>query len=79
MKRILISTSIFFIISFSIFAAIRYKPHVYPPKCVGCSDCIKVCPIKGAIELIDGKAVIYPDICNGCEKCMYICSYGAVW
>ena len=56
----------------------KVKPHVYSPDCVGCGDCVRVCPKKGAIEIIRGKAVINLEKCIACDKCIDICSYGAV-
>ncbi len=61
-----------------VFAA-KYYPHVYPVDCVGCGDCIEICPKKGtAITLVRGKAVINTENCIGCKKCIYICSFEAV-
>lgn len=79
MKQVLMYVSIVLLISISAFAAVKYKPHVYPNVCVGCGECVFICPIKGAIEMVRGKAVINAEKCNGCERCIYVCSYGAVW
>ncbi len=56
----------------------KEKMHVNPALCVGCYDCYRICPVKGAIIKIRGKAVIDVEKCIGCLKCIYICSYGAV-
>lgn len=73
-------TCLVFLLFIGGFAAVKIKPHVYPSQCVGCGDCVNVCPKskEGAITIIDGKAVIDTDICIACNQCVYICSYNAV-
>lgn len=63
-----------------IIAAEKIKPHVYPAQCVGCGDCVTVCPKKkaGAIQVIDGKAIIDPEVCIACNMCVNVCSFEAV-
>jgi ferredoxin len=55
-----------------------FKPHVYPSRCVGCRDCVRICPVKGAIVMVRGKSVVIDDLCIACQKCVFICSYRAV-
>lgn len=45
--------------------------------CVGCGDCLEVCPVD-AISLIDGKAVIDADTCIECYICIGSCTYDAI-
>jgi len=79
MKKIILFTSMLGLVFLSVFAAAKYKPHVYPPDCVGCADCVVECPKRGkAIALVRGKAVINVEECIGCMKCVSVCSYGAV-
>lgn len=63
-------------------AATKLKPHVSKADCVGCGDCVQVCPKQKegatAIYMIDGRAVIDPAVCIACEKCVAICSFKAV-
>lgn len=77
-KRIFIVFSILCMLIMGLGIGSKIKPHVYYPDCVGCGDCVRVCPKKGAIEIIRGKAVINLEKCIACDKCLDICSYGAV-
>ena len=78
-KRVFIAFWILWLLIVSFGIGAKVKPHVYPPECVGCGDCVRVCPKKGkAISVIRGKAVINLEECIACYKCVNICSYGAV-
>lgn len=58
-------------------AASALNPHVYPSLCVGCGDCVRICPVE-AVDMVRGKVVIDIEKCIGCKQCVFICSYGAV-
>lgn len=45
--------------------------------CVGCGDCVDVCPVD-AVQVIDGKAVIDAEKCILCEICVQSCTYKAI-
>jgi len=47
-------------------------------KCVGCGNCVKVCPVEGAIRIENGKAVIDNYKCIRCGKCFDACPVGAI-
>jgi len=51
--------------------------HVLPEACVGCGDCIPVCPYT-AIARVDGKAQINSALCKGCGTCVATCPAGAI-
>jgi len=46
--------------------------------CTGCGTCLKACPVEGAIELVEGKALINPKLCNSCGACVDACPKGAI-
>ncbi|MBN1887992.1 MAG: 4Fe-4S binding protein [Thermoflexales bacterium] len=46
-------------------------------KCVGCGDCILVCPYT-AISRVDGKAEVNAALCKGCGTCVATCPSGAI-
>lgn len=80
MEKALKISGLIFLLFIGGFSAAKIKPHVYPSQCVGCGDCVSICPKSkdGAITIIDGKAVINPEVCIACNQCVYICSFEAV-
>ena len=46
-------------------------------RCVGCGDCILVCPYT-AIARVDGKAQVNAALCKGCGTCVATCPSGAI-
>jgi heterodisulfide reductase subunit A len=46
--------------------------------CVGCGDCIPVCPYSAISRGSDGKAVINPTLCQGCGTCVAACPANAI-
>lgn len=52
--------------------------YVHDDKCIGCGECVEICPVK-IFEMIDGKSVpITPEECLGCESCTEVCSADAI-
>jgi len=47
-------------------------PVVYADKCIGCGECIAVCPVE-AIKLVDKKSVVDKTKCIGCASCLAAC------
>lgn len=45
---------------------------VDPKKCIGCAECVQVCP-TGAAAMADKKAVIDKAACIGCGECLTVC------
>jgi len=55
-----------------------YSVEVNAEKCVGCGECVDVCPVE-VYELQDEKSVpVNEDECLGCESCIEVCEEGAI-
>jgi Fe-S-cluster-containing hydrogenase component 2 len=52
-------------------------PSVDKASCVGCGNCLRVCPAQ-AIKLIKGKAEVDYSLCQGCLVCLSYCPSGAL-
>jgi ferredoxin len=55
-----------------------FQPEVNLKKCIGCGECVDICPSE-VLELVDEKAeVVNADECVGCESCIEVCEEGAI-
>jgi NAD-dependent dihydropyrimidine dehydrogenase PreA subunit len=55
-----------------------YNVKVDEEKCVGCGECVDVCPVE-VFELKDEKSVpVNADECLGCESCIEVCEEDAI-
>jgi NAD-dependent dihydropyrimidine dehydrogenase PreA subunit len=55
-----------------------YKPEVDEEKCVGCGECVDVCPVD-VYEMQDDKSVpVNAEECIGCESCVEVCEQDAI-
>lgn len=55
-----------------------FNPVVDAGKCIGCEECVDVCPVE-VFEMQDGKSVVINgDDCLGCESCVEACSVDAI-
>ena len=57
----------------------RYEPSpvIHPKKCVGCGQCVRICPVK-AVEIVQGKATFDLTNCIRCYCCHEMCQYHAI-
>ncbi|MFA6218106.1 MAG: DUF362 domain-containing protein [Candidatus Omnitrophota bacterium] len=53
------------------------SPFVKAKQCVGCKECLLVCPVK-AIEMKSNVAVIDGALCIGCASCIAACKKYAI-
>jgi hypothetical protein len=54
------------------------KPKVNKELCNSCAECVAICPVKGAIEMVGDKADIVQDLCVGCLACVMKCKPKAI-
>ncbi|MBW2060456.1 MAG: 4Fe-4S binding protein [Deltaproteobacteria bacterium] len=55
-----------------------WQVEVDKEKCVGCEECVEVCPVD-VLELVDGKAEpVNVDECLGCDSCVEVCEEDAI-
>ena len=55
-----------------------YRIRVKQQSCIGCSCCIKYCPMQ-AITIVNKKAVFNPHQCIGCRACLQHCPTKAIF
>jgi len=54
-------------------------PVIDPARCLGCASCVKACPEKSVLGIIDGKAaLIEPTMCVGHGACQSACPTDAI-
>lgn len=54
-------------------------PVIDPAKCLGCGSCVRACPEKTVLGLIDGKAhLVEPTLCVGHGACQTACPTDAI-
>ena len=55
-----------------------YQIEVDEEKCIGCGECVEVCP-SDVYEIQDEKSiVINEEECIGCESCLEVCEQEAI-
>ena len=55
-----------------------YEVVVDQEKCVGCEECVEVCPVD-VYEMEDEKSVpVNEEECLGCESCVEVCEEEAI-
>jgi len=54
------------------------QPVVDEAKCVGCEECVDICPVD-VFEMKDGKSVVANgEDCEECESCIEVCEENAI-
>ena len=51
--------------------------QVVEERCVGCGDCVLVCPYS-ALSLVNGRSQVNSALCKGCGTCVATCPSGAI-
>ena len=55
-----------------------FNPVVDEEKCIGCGECVDVCPVE-VYEIQNGKSVaVNAEECMGCESCVEVCEQDAI-
>ena len=55
-----------------------FNVTVNEEKCVGCEECVDVCPVE-VFEMVDEKSKpVDVDECLGCESCVEVCEEDAI-
>lgn len=55
-----------------------YSVTVDTEKCIGCGECVDVCPVE-VYELQEGKSTpVNDEECLGCESCVEVCESDAI-
>ncbi|MFO7557262.1 MAG: 4Fe-4S binding protein [Desulfobacterales bacterium] len=55
-----------------------FKPEVNAEKCIGCGECVEICPVD-VYEIQDEKSVVVNEAeCVGCESCIEVCEQDAI-
>ncbi len=53
-------------------------PIIDLQRCIGCGECVRLCPTQ-AVALKDQRAaIVQPERCNFCELCERYCPQGAI-
>jgi Uncharacterized Fe-S center protein len=48
-------------------------PHLITERCIGCTACVKVCPVEAITGVNKELHHINPAICIDCGACTYVC------
>jgi NAD-dependent dihydropyrimidine dehydrogenase PreA subunit len=55
-----------------------YQIDVDEEKCIGCGECVEVCP-SDVYEIQDEKSIVVnEEECVGCESCLEVCEQEAI-
>ena len=46
--------------------------------CVGCANCVEICPAGSLRTILDAANLYYPDTCISCDACIPVCDDDAI-
>jgi len=52
--------------------------YVDAQSCVGCGSCVDICPVPGAVVVVDELAAVDETLCIDCGTCVDVCAAGAM-
>lgn len=55
-----------------------FHPIVDQEKCVGCEECVDVCPVEVFEMENDKSSPVNAEECMGCESCVEVCEEDAI-
>ena len=55
-----------------------YNVYVYQDKCVGCGECVDICPVQVFEMQTEKSEPVNAEECLGCESCVEVCSANAI-
>ncbi len=59
--------------------ALTQHPHIDRYRCLGCGSCVRACPEKSVLALVEGKScLVYASHCVGHGLCEQACPVGAL-
>jgi NAD-dependent dihydropyrimidine dehydrogenase PreA subunit len=57
---------------------VMYDVKVDDEKCVGCGECVEVCPVDVYAIQNEKSVPLYAEECLGCESCVEVCEEEAI-
>jgi ferredoxin len=55
-----------------------WMPRIDLVACIGCGECVSLCPTQALGRVADKAALIHPDVCTYCAACEDVCPENAI-